>query len=413
MNQKPNRRSAIVVGAGIGGLSTAVGLHRLGWEVTVLERSDTLREMGAGMSLMANARRCLDQLGVGDALRECAATMLPGGEGMRTPNGRRLVGTVDADFVARNDLVAAVVLRPQLQRIFADALPAGCVKTDTEVTNVVTDAGDGQAAVVCRTPAGFQSVEADLVVGADGLNSTIRAALWPDTPKPVYSGHSAWQGVTATSFIEPGGNTWGRGLQFGRTPLAEGRVWWYAVANTPAFQRHADEKEEVLRRFSSWHQPIPSLIEATPDGTVLHHDCFELAKPLPSYISGSVAVLGDAAHAMTYDIGQGACQALEDAVVLCVAIATEPDVRTALNTYDRLRRPRSQTIAEISRQVGQTTMMQQRLSVLLRNLTMWCVPRAAIRRRLIEIGGWSPPTLAPAAEQPVAEPGARRPRSRS
>lgn len=403
MSRKSSRRSAVVVGAGICGLSTAVGLHRLGWEVTVLERTDALREVGAGMSLMANGRRCLDQLGVGDALRERATTMLPGGEGVRTPNGRRLIGAADGDFIAGNDLIAAVVLRPQLQRILADALPAGCVETTTEVTDVVADTGDGRAVVVCQTSVSSRSVEADLIVGADGLNSTIRGSLWPDAPKPIHSGHSVWRGVTAIPFTEPGGNSWGRGLQFGRMPLADGRVYWYAVANTPAFQRHADEKEQVLRRFSSWHQPIPSLIEATPDGTVLYHDVFELAEPLPSYVSGRVAVLGDAAHAMTSDLGQGACQALEDAVVLCAAIAIEPDVHAALDNYDRLRRPRSQAIAEASRRMGQLTMMRRRSSVLLRNLTVRFVPPAVGQRRLIEIGGWSPPALAPRDVQPVAE----------
>lgn len=389
MSETSGRNCAVVVGAGIGGLSSAIGLRGIGWDVLVLERSDVLREVGAGISLMSNARRCLDHLGVGGAVRDGGATMVPGGEGVRTPSGRRLMSPVDGDFVDQHDLTAVIVLRPQLLRILADALPPGIVQTSAEVTNVIAESG----LVVYRTPTASYSVEADLVVGADGLNSTVRSALWPDTRPPIYSGHSVWRGMTAAEFSEPGGNTWGRGQQFGRMPLADGRVYWYAVANTPVGQRHSDEREQVLSRFSSWHQPIPALINATPADTVLHHDVFELAEPLLSYVSGNVALVGDSAHAMTSDLGQGACQALEDAVVLCASVAAESDVPAALASYNRQRLPRTQTIAEASRRMGYMTLMERPLPLLMRNLIVRIMPLSVGQRRLSEIGDWNPPKL--------------------
>jgi 2-polyprenyl-6-methoxyphenol hydroxylase-like FAD-dependent oxidoreductase len=149
----------------------------------------------------------------------------------------------------------------------------------------------------------------------------------------------------------------------------------------------------VLERFGRWHHPIPDLVTATPADTVLHHDIFELAVPLPSYVRGRAALLGDAAHAMISDLGQGACQALEDAVVLCAALAAEPDIAAALRVYDQQRRPRAQRIATASRQMGRLTLMEGKARVLLRNMAVRAAPAAAGRRRLTEIGGWSPPDL--------------------
>lgn len=395
MTQMSGSRSAVVIGGGIGGLSAAVGLNRIGWHVTVLEQAPLLREVGAGISLMANAQRSLDRLGVGAAVRAAAAPMLPGGEGIRAPSGRRLMYAANAKFVARHGLSAIVLLRPELHRVLRTALPDSSLRTGAKVTGVITEPGSAGARVVYHTDGTPRIVEADLVIGADGLNSLVRRLLWPHAPAPSYSGHSVWRGITAIPFTPPekGGNTWGRGKQFGRMPLADGRVYWYAVANTPVGARNADELHEVRRRFGSWHHPIPALIEATPPDTVLHHDVFELATPLPRYVAGHVALLGDAAHAMTSDLGQGACQALEDAVVLCAALAAEPDVHTALARYDEQRRPRTQMITEASRRMGRMTLLDRRLAVLARNIMVRVMPPSAGERRLAQIGDWHPPEL--------------------
>jgi len=385
-------RSAVVVGAGIGGLCAAVGLTRVGWRVTVLEQAAAPSEAGAGISLMANARRALDQLGVGELVRRRAAWMAPGGEGVRTPSGRRLMHGPDPTFVHDHDLGAIVLLRHELHSILRDAVPDGAIHFGAKVAGVTTS----ERPSVSYTRNGrTYTMDSDVVVAADGARSQVRAGLWPDAAGLSYSGHSVWRGITATATgtREPGGNTWGRGRQFGRMPLADGRVYWYAVANTPVGERHPDELAEVRRRFGRWHAPIPALLGATPSGGVRHHDIFELGTPLPSYVTGRVALLGDAAHAMTSDIGQGACQAIEDAVVLCAMLAGEPDPTTALAGYDRARRPRTQRVSEASRRMGQLTLLDRRLAVLARNTTARFIRRRIAGQGLMGIGGWQPPAL--------------------
>jgi 2-polyprenyl-6-methoxyphenol hydroxylase-like FAD-dependent oxidoreductase len=195
---------------------------------------------------------------------------------------------------------------------------------------------------------------------------------------------------------EPGGSTWGRGLEFGRMPLGPDRVYWFGVANTPHGTRFPDSHAEVLRLFGSWHDPIPALLAATPPHTVLHHDIMELADPLPGFVSGRVALLGDAAHAMTSDLGQGACQALEDAVVLCACLAAEQDVPSALARYDAQRRPRAQGIALASRRMGQFKLAERRLELLRRNMKLRLARPRSGERGMATVGDWHPPELEPA-----------------
>jgi 2-polyprenyl-6-methoxyphenol hydroxylase-like FAD-dependent oxidoreductase len=164
------------------------------------------------------------------------------------------------------------------------------------------------------------TVTADLVIGADGLRSRVRDHVAP-SPRPCYIGSTAWRGVTSGRWVteEPVAINWHRGQEFGVVPLADGRMYWYATECAPEGAHNPHERDYLLSRYSDWHAPVGDLIRATADEAVIRHDLYELAAPLPSYVRGSVALLGDAAHAMAPTLGQGACQAIEDAVVLAIA----------------------------------------------------------------------------------------------
>lgn len=164
-------------------------------------------------------------------------------------------------------------------------------------------------------------------------------------------------------------------MAFGHIAFRDGRAEWHAVLSHPAGTRCASPPAELRRRFRTWHDPIPALLDATRPETVLHHHVNEPRTPLPSYTVGRIALLGDAAHAMTPNLGQGARQALEDAVTLAAALATESTVEAPLACYDAERRPRSQAVARAARQAGR--MGQQPfhpLAVPLRNMAMRLTP---------------------------------------
>ncbi len=375
-------RTAVVIGAGIGGLSAAIGLHRAGWDVTVLERVEAFRPVGAGLVLQANGMRCLDALGLGDAVRTHGHPDMSGGT--RRSDGRWLARIPAGDLERVLGTSAIGVHRAALHDILLGALPADAVRTGARVTAVTADGEVSYAG-----PTGPISIGADLVVGADGIHSVVRRTLWPHATAPVHVGVLAWRGVTPVWHGElTVAISWDRGAEFGIVPLADGRVSWFAAVNA-APGTAAENDTAVPARFQQWHDPIPALVAAT--GTVLRDDLTCLDEPLPTYVQGRVALLGDAAHAMTPNLGQGANQALEDAVVLA-AVAGGPD---GLAEYDRQRRPRSQQVAKASRMIGRFgQQLQNPVAVAARNTVMRLTPPRLALRSMARYADWHPPAPA-------------------
>ncbi|MFS8479353.1 MAG: FAD-dependent monooxygenase [Micromonosporaceae bacterium] len=361
---------AVIVGGGIGGLAGAVALTRQGWRVEILERAAELSEVGAGLSLWPNALRALDHLGLGDRVR--ARSSLGAQAGIQNAAGRWLARTDTAELERRYGPVA-VLHRADLLSALLAAVPAQSLRTGVVVRAVRPDG-------TVLHSAGEST--ADLVVGADGIHSVVRRSVWPNAPAPRYVGYSAWRMVTRPVPIGESVESWGRGERFGYAPLPDGRVYCFAVANTPEGAGHGG-LAELHRRFGDWHDPIPTLLTAVDENALLHHDLYELP-PLDSYVSGNVVLLGDAAHAMTPNLGQGACQALEDAVVLARAVAAGD-----LAAYDRARRPRTQMVAHRSRQIGAVAQWSSRPGTALRNGALRLMPRSSFLRSLAPILDWS------------------------
>ncbi|MGM1059325.1 FAD-dependent monooxygenase [Saccharothrix sp. Mg75] len=362
---------AAVVGGGLGGITAAVALRAVGWEVVVLERAAGFGEVGAGIGIMPNALGALAALGLADEVRRIGTPRVAGG--VLDPRGRPLTH-VDA---GRPEHVVAVH-RADLHRVLRSALPPACLVTDAEVRSA-------------------EDLDADLVVAADGIRSGLRRALFPDHPGPVHTGTTAWRGVGAARFPADLGisQTLGPGTEAGVLPLGDGRVCWYAATVAPPGGRADDELGEVRRLVGDWHDPIPAVLDATPPDAVLRHDVQELRAPLPTYVRGRVALLGDAAHAMTPYLGQGACMAIEDGVVLA-ALCARHDLPTALAEYDRVRRPRTQAVARASRAAGRVGhRLRNPVAVAVRDAAMRAVPDAVALRGMARFLRWTAPDLSP------------------
>jgi 2-polyprenyl-6-methoxyphenol hydroxylase-like FAD-dependent oxidoreductase len=338
---------ALIIGGGIGGLATALSLRKAGLTVEVFERAPALEEVGAGIALWANGLRALDRLGVGEAVR--AAGRLHDGGAIRSANGRVLLDLAGFSLPGGEGggWLGCMTHRADLLSVLADAVGASTVHTGREFQRLelrqdrVTAAfSDGSVA------------EGDVLVGADGIHSEVRASL--QGPVPLrYAGYTVWRWVAA--FDEARvltGETWGAGARFGQAALPGNRVYAYAAADAaPGGRGAAGERRELERLFGSWHDPIPALIEAADPEAILRHDCYDM-RPLRAWGSGRCTLLGDAAHAMTPNLGQGACQALEDAVVLGRCVAPGGDVSAALRAYERERRRRTARFQNRSRSAG-------------------------------------------------------------
>jgi 2-polyprenyl-6-methoxyphenol hydroxylase-like FAD-dependent oxidoreductase len=385
-----SQRSAIVIGGGIGGLATAAGLLRTGWRVTVLEQAPRFEAVGAGITLEPNAVRALDWLGAGSALRQYGAAS--GAAGLRTAAGRWLVRTTIDQLTARHGLPAYALHRSDLHRLLVSSAAEADLRTGYRVTGIAPHADQAEVSYLSDGATG--TARADLVVGADGVRSTARQSVFPNHPKPSYAGYLTWRGVTPTptDLTLPGvTESWGRGLRFGVVPLADRRVYWFAAIAGPEGVYRQASLDDVAARFTGWHEPIPALLAATPGDDLLAHDIFHITTPLPSYVNGRVALVGDSAHAMTPDLGQGACQALEDAVTLTALVADALDVGAALSRYDLARRPRSQNLVRASARVARLANVHNAALTRLRDLAAWALPNAAFLRATNDIFGWRPP----------------------
>jgi 2-polyprenyl-6-methoxyphenol hydroxylase-like FAD-dependent oxidoreductase len=235
-----------------------------------------------------------------------------------------------------------------------------------------------------------------VVVGAEGLRSEIRRQWWPDASKPHYTGYTAWRTITEP-LAEPvtgGAVIWGRGERIGFTSLLAGRFYCFAAATVPAGGVGVDGEHAALRRrFGDWPDPIPALLTAVPEDGVLRHDVYDLP-PLSTFVRGRVALLGDAAHAMDPILGQGACQAIEDAVTLAACLDATSDVGAALARYDRLRRPRTQAIVRRCARLGAVAQWSSPPAALIRDLAARLTPASATLRSMGPILDWAPPVAA-------------------
>jgi 2-polyprenyl-6-methoxyphenol hydroxylase-like FAD-dependent oxidoreductase len=372
----------MVVGGGIGGLTAAIALGRAGVEAVVFERAEELREIGAGITLWSNAVKALKKLGVYDAIREAGGAEL-GGE-IRSWRGER-ISRITADQLRSRFGEANLALhRADLQGALLAALPQGTVRLGAEFVGFAEDG----AGAVARFADGSEEW-GDLLVGADGIHSSVRAQLFGRSALR-YAGYRAWRGVADVGYglvpEEAGLNLWGRGSEVGVVSIGRERFYWFMTRNAPEGEAEgaAGRKREVLDLLRGWYGPARTAVEATGESRILRNDIYD-RDPLKRWGAGRVTLLGDAAHPMTPNLGQGACQAIEDAVVLARCLGDGGEVDSSLRLYEARRIPRTADVVRRSRRAGRILQLENPLLCRLRNAVARSTSARAQLRQLERI----------------------------
>jgi 2-polyprenyl-6-methoxyphenol hydroxylase-like FAD-dependent oxidoreductase len=369
---------AIIVGGGIGGAACAIALRRAGIEPTVFERAPEPREVGAGISLWSNALRALRAIGAD-------GPVVARGEAMRVAEIRTWRGRVlkrqEAARFGGDTPVIVMIHRAELLAALLGQLPAGTVRFGSECAGV-EDTADVATARIVRD-GGQSRFSADVLVGADGIRSVVRAGL--KGPEPVrYSGYTCWRGVAEIGhdLVEAGyvAETWGHGSRFGITRIGGGRVYWWAAANAPEGGADAGPGEPVTRLFAGWSRPVPQLIAATPAAAIIRNDIVD-RPPIRGWGRGRITLLGDAAHPTTPNLGQGGCMAIEDGVVLARKLAGCEDPVAALRSYEASRYARTAMITNASWRIGAVGHWECPAACWARNTVTRLIPSPLIERQ--------------------------------
>jgi len=385
----------LIVGGGIGGLTLGLALHAAKIPCRIFESAPEIRAVGVGINLLPHATKELAALG------------------LETDLARVAIATQDASFFNRfGQLIyqeplgrAAGYDHPQfsihrgdLQMVLLEAFKsragADRIVTNHQCSGVEQD----ETGVTVRFASG-QSARGRAAIACDGINSVIRKQFFPDEGEPRYSGVNMWRGVTRWKPILSGASLTRAGwLSHGKMVIYPIRaadsdglqlVNWVAEIETPNYRRRdwnrAGSLDDFIGAFSDWHfdwLDVPAFIRAADH--VLEFPMVD-QDPLPRWSFGRVTLLGDAAHPMTPNLGQGACQAIEDAVVLASCLANSPDIPTGLRDYETQRIPRTSQVVLASRRIGDFAQWENPLACGLRDLALRLTPRQVALRQMTAV----------------------------
>ncbi|ERJ60597.1 FAD-dependent monooxygenase [Sphingobacterium paucimobilis] len=352
----------LIIGGGVAGLTAAIALQSINRDFRLFEQSQLLHGIGAGFGLAANAMQALDILGLKTEIEELGYYIdnynirSERGDILFSPDTKRIARQYSQKNFAihRADLHAHLLSKIEPAHVVLGKRAQKLEQKDNLV-RVFFDDGS--------------TYTAKYLLIADGVKSRLRQQLVPSSI-PRYAGYTCWRATIDNTDIQldTGFETWGRAGRFGVTPLVDNRIYWYACvngpANSPLFKNTT--AGDLYHRFEHYHDPIPRILEATENKNLIWSDIIDI-KPLQHLAYDNILIIGDAGHATTPNMGQGACQAIEDVAVLIDELQQNKTMVEAFRSFEKRRLERTRYITETSRQIGQVAQWENPVLITLRN----------------------------------------------
>lgn len=369
----------LVIGGGIGGLTTAIAFSSMNWDVAVHEAAQELRPVGKGIWVPINAMQVFAALGLAERIYQagCALRSIE----LQTASGAHISSVQLEPLVARYGHTVVSIHRAKLVEILANALKPGVLKLGSQFTHFAQE----QSQVRAYFKDGSEAT-ADLLVGADGIHSRVREQVFPGVSLR-YSGQTCFRGVSEIALpnylTHTCRETWGGRNRFGFSPVGHRQVYWFAPQlSAPGTEDSTDSRMRcLLDSYGRFPSPIPDILAATRIDNTIRTDLFDFP-PIARWSAGNVVLLGDAAHAMTPNLGQGGAQAVEDAYALARQFAQTASIADALKNYERIRIPKVRSIVKTSRALGKIAHWQNPLAQWARNTALRWTPRSIQQKQL-------------------------------
>jgi 2-polyprenyl-6-methoxyphenol hydroxylase-like FAD-dependent oxidoreductase len=373
-------KNVTIIGGGIAGLTTAISLNKIGIKTAIFEAAPEIKPVGAGLGLAANAIKAFEHIGIADEIVK--AGKLLDAFTVYDQAGKPITRTDSKAVGAKYGLGNFTIHRADLHEILLSKIDPFSIVTNQKAVDIEQK----EHSVILKFQSGM-TCETDYLIVADGIHSPIRQKLLPNI-KPRYAGYTCWRGVMDNTELKltEASETWGANGRLGILPLANNKIYWFACVNAP--QNDPTMKgykiADVQQIFKDFHAPIPEVLAHTKQEQVVWNDIIDL-EPIHQYAFNNIVLIGDAAHATTPNLGQGACQAIEDAVILADEIKANDSFELAFKKFEQRRLKRTHYVVNTSRAVGRVAQWQNSILIALRNAAFRLVPPSINEKQLSKL----------------------------
>jgi 2-polyprenyl-6-methoxyphenol hydroxylase-like FAD-dependent oxidoreductase len=362
-----------IIGAGIGGLTTALTLKNKGLNVTVFESSAEIKPVGAGILIAHNGMQVFQKLGIHDKIEKAGNRI----SCIKITDAQlNEISTVDlTEYEKKYGVRNIAIHRGELQKILANELGYDKINLSKRLTKIE------KADLFKLTFEDNSIVESKLIIGADGINSVVRNQLFGKSTLRK-ANQKCWRGICEIELPEKYhsefNEAWGKGKRFGFVKISHKKVYWFALMNSKNVKT---DEVNLVEMFKEFHSDILNLILATNKDQIIVNDIIDL-KPIDKWQDKNICLIGDAAHATTPNMGQGACQAIEDAYVLGRLLDEGIALEETFKIYEKLRIKKAHTIVNSSWTFGKIAQIENNQGIWLRNKMMKIIPKSINKKQL-------------------------------